>query len=82
MAREIEASEAQARLLELLDEVEHGEVIIITREGRSIARLDSDRSARQREIDAAVAEIRAAQKKAGRITVEEILSARDEGRRF
>lgn len=80
--REIDAADAQARLPRLLDEVERGQTIVITRRGRRIARLVSDRPARQADIDAAVAEIRAAQKKAGRITVEEILSARDEGRRF
>jgi prevent-host-death family protein len=80
--REIDAADAQAQLPRLLDEVELGETIVITRHGRPVARLVSDRAARQADIRAAVAEIRAARKKAGRITVEEILSARDEGRRF
>jgi prevent-host-death family protein len=80
--REIVAFDAQANLPQLLDEAERGETIIITRDGRRIARLVSDRAARQVEISAAIAEIRAAGKTAGPITVEELLSARDEDRRF
>ncbi|HZT31541.1 MAG TPA: type II toxin-antitoxin system prevent-host-death family antitoxin [Bryobacteraceae bacterium] len=37
--REIQASDAKARLPQLLDDVERGETLIITRHGRAIARL-------------------------------------------
>ena len=37
--REVGAFEAKNKLAELLDRVEHGEEIIITRRGRPIARL-------------------------------------------
>ena len=37
--REIQASEAKTHLPQLLDEIERGESIIITRHGRRIARL-------------------------------------------
>ena len=37
--REIQASEAKARLPALLDEVERGETLIITRHGKHIARI-------------------------------------------
>ena len=37
--REIQASEAKTHLPQLLDEIERGESIIITRHGRAIARL-------------------------------------------
>lgn len=79
--REIQASEAKARLAELLDDVERGETVIITRHGRPIARLAPEASRRQAEIDAAIASIMALRQETGRMTVEEILSARDEGRR-
>lgn len=79
--REIQASEAKARLAELLDDVERGETVIITRHGRPIARLEPEASRRQAEIDAAIVAIMALRKKTGRMTVDEILSARDEGRR-
>ncbi len=39
MARKITATNAKARLLALLDEVEQGEEVEITRHGRTVARL-------------------------------------------
>jgi prevent-host-death family protein len=79
--REIQASEAKARLAELLDDVERGEVIVITRHGRAIARLEPEAARRQAEITDSLASIKALRQQTGRVTVEEILSARDEGRR-
>ena len=37
--REIQASEAKTHLPQLLDDIERGETVIITRHGRPIARL-------------------------------------------
>ena len=37
--REIHASEAKTHLPQILDQVERGETVIITRHGRAIARL-------------------------------------------
>jgi prevent-host-death family protein len=79
--REVEASEAQAHLSQLLNDVEQGETIVITRHGRPLARLVADVTARRADAAAAVAEIKALRKGSGRITVEELLSARDEGRK-
>jgi prevent-host-death family protein len=79
--REIQASEAKTHLPRLLDEVERGETLIITRHGRAIARLVPEVEEKRAEIRHAIEEIRAARKGAGKMTVEEILSARDEGRR-
>ena len=39
MATQVTATEAKARILALLDEVEAGEIVEITRRGRTIARL-------------------------------------------
>jgi prevent-host-death family protein len=39
MTRKVTATEAKAKLLALLDEVEHGEEIEITRHGRIVARI-------------------------------------------
>jgi prevent-host-death family protein len=80
--REIQASEAKTHLPRLLDEVERGETLIITRHGRPIARLVPEADRRQEEIDKAIASIRALRKRTGRITVAELLSARDEGRKY
>ncbi|MBL1258533.1 type II toxin-antitoxin system prevent-host-death family antitoxin [Methylocystis sp. Sn-Cys] len=52
--REIQASEAKARLGELLTAVERGETILITRHGRSIARLVPEADVRSGEIERAV----------------------------
>jgi prevent-host-death family protein len=39
MMKQVTATEAKAKLLALLDEVENGEEIVITRHGRTIARI-------------------------------------------
>jgi prevent-host-death family protein len=79
--REIQSSDAKARLLQLLDDVERGETLIITRHGRAIARLVPETDRRQEEVDRAIASIRALRERNKRVTVEELLSARDEGRK-
>ena len=45
MAKTVTATEAKAKILALLDEVESGEEIEITRHGRAVARLVPARSA-------------------------------------
>jgi prevent-host-death family protein len=79
--REVQASEAKTHLPRLLDDVERGETIVITRHGRPVARLVPDEDRRQAEKREAIATIRALRKKMGKITVEELLSMRDEGRK-
>ena len=79
--REIQASEAKTHLPSLLDEVERGETLIITRHGRAIARIVPEVDRRQADVDKAIQGILNCRKRTGNITVEEILSARDEGRR-
>ncbi len=79
--REIQASEAKIHLPQLLDEVERGVTLIITRHGRRIARIVPEVDRRQEEVDKALATISDIRKRTGRITVEELLSARDEGRK-
>lgn len=80
--REMQASEAKAHLPQLLDAVEHGETIIITRHGRAIARIVPEAARRQEEIDKAIESIKALRQRTGRVTLEELLSARHEGHRF
>ena len=79
--REIQASDAKVRLPQLLDDVERGETLIITRHGRRIARIVPEVDRRQDEVDKALAAIFEVRKRTGGITVGELLSARDEGRR-
>lgn len=79
--REIQASAAKTHLLQLLDDVERGDVIVITRHGRAIARLIPEMDRRREEIDQAIASIRALRQRTGKVTVEELLSAGYEGHR-
>lgn len=67
--REIQASEAKVHLPQLLDEVER-------------ARIVTDVDCHQEEIDKALQGIREIRKHTGRVTVAELLSARDEGRKL
>ena len=80
MAREVQASEAKTHLPRLLDEVERGETIIITRHGRRIARIVPER--KQEEIDAAIADMKELGKQTGKATVQEILSLIRDGRKY
>lgn len=79
--RLIQASEAKTHLPRLLDEVERGETLVITRHGRAIARIVPESGQRREEIGRAIADITALRRKAGRATTPEILAARDEGRK-
>jgi prevent-host-death family protein len=80
--RAIQASEAKTHLPQLLDDVERGETLIITRHGRAIARIVPEVDRRQAETDQAIENIRQLRLRTGRVPVEELLSARDEGRRY
>lgn len=79
--REIQASEAKTHLPQLLDEVERGATLIITRHGHRIARIVPEFDWRQDKIDKALGAIRDLRKRTGSISVAELLSARDEGRK-
>jgi prevent-host-death family protein len=86
MLREVQASEAKTHLPQLLDEVERGATIVITRHGRRIARLVPEAQRRQQEIDAALDNIkklgRQIREETGGATVEEILAWRHEGHKY
>jgi prevent-host-death family protein len=79
--KQIQASMAKARLAELLDQVERGESVIITRHGKRIARLVPDEGSNRRDVRRAIAEIKSLRKRVKPVTVQEILEWRDEGRR-
>ena len=81
--REIQVTEAKARLAELLHVVEHGETVAITRHGKPVAHLvpapTQDRANRERAVE------RFRQRRAGwervAFSTEEILAARHEDHR-
>jgi prevent-host-death family protein len=78
------AFEAKTKLSELLDMVERGEEVTITRRGEPVARLvpvrAADEQARLRTLISEIKETRAASG-LSRTTVDEILEWRKEGRR-
>jgi prevent-host-death family protein len=82
--RQIQSSEAKAKFSELLDAVEAGETIVISRHGKPVARIvpdDGAQATQGRRAVEALRRFRALQAYTGPITVEEILSMRDEGRK-
>ena len=80
--KHIQASEAKAKFSELLDQVERGETIVITRHGKVIARLTPPEAGNADKVRNAVRELKELRKDVKSATVEEILAWRDEGRRF
>jgi prevent-host-death family protein len=80
--RQIQASEAKTKFLQLLDDVERGDTLIITRHGKPIARLVPEQERRQAEIEWALKQIKKLRSRQERVTIAEILSARDEGRKY
>jgi prevent-host-death family protein len=80
--REVQASAAKTHLPQLLDDVERGETIVITRHGRAIARIVPEAHRRQEEINSAIESIKSLRKRTGKIALDELLSARHEGHRY
>jgi prevent-host-death family protein len=79
---EVAASEAKARLSELLDLVEQGDSIVITRHGKPVAELGGTAEARlerKNKIIEGFTELRARIKP---VPLDEILAARHEGRKY
>jgi prevent-host-death family protein len=81
--KQVGAFEAKNKLSALLDLVERGEEVVITRHGKEVARLvPPKRRHSVEEARAAMERLRARAKARGlKISVEEILEMRDEGRR-
>lgn len=72
--REIQAADSRIHLPRLLDQVEHGETMVITRHGRPIVRLVPDVDRRREEIDQVIAAMGG---RAGKLPFEERLAALD-----
>jgi prevent-host-death family protein len=76
----IQASEAKTHFLRILDRVERGETVVISRHGRAIARISPEVEIDGARVREAIEGMKALRKRIGTMTLEEILSARDEGR--
>jgi prevent-host-death family protein len=80
--REVQASDAKTHLPQLLDDVERGETIIITRHGRPIARLVPEAERRQAEIRAAIDAIKVLRRTGPKMSAAEIRALINEGRKY
>lgn len=79
--KQIQLSIAKAKLSELLDEVEQGETVIITRHGKPVARLVPDEQLKKERFDRAVERMNELRKHTKPTTIEEIIAWKNEGRR-
>ncbi|MFI0843590.1 type II toxin-antitoxin system prevent-host-death family antitoxin [Mesorhizobium sp. IMUNJ 23232] len=79
----VQAAEAKAKFSALLSDVERGEIVSITRHGKTIARLVPPEADEQERRERAVDRLKAWRKTLPPtgMTVDDILSARDEGRK-
>jgi antitoxin (DNA-binding transcriptional repressor) of toxin-antitoxin stability system len=75
----VKVGEAKTHLSDLLAKVEAGEEVIISRGNEPIAKLSRIR--RENDVDAVIAEIKAARAGRAKTTIEEILAWKEEGRR-
>jgi prevent-host-death family protein len=82
LMREFQASEAKSHLASLLDAVERGETIVITRHGKPIARIVPEADLRQAEINRVIAEIEEFRRTMPSIPLKELVSARHEGHEY
>ena len=78
--RTIQASEAKTKFLNILDDVERGETVVVTRHGKAVARITPEPEVDRERVKRAIEEMRALRRRIGKLSLEEILSARDEGR--
>jgi antitoxin (DNA-binding transcriptional repressor) of toxin-antitoxin stability system len=83
----IQVSEAERDFRRVMDQVERGETVVITRDGQPIMRMSPDSGTvekseiDQRSVDEAMASILEIRKRTMPVSLEELFSARDEGRR-
>jgi prevent-host-death family protein len=77
----IQASQAKTNFLRILDDVERGQTVVITRHGKPVARISPEGGIDKERYRQAKASILAIRQRTKPVSIEEILSARDEGRR-
>jgi prevent-host-death family protein len=78
--RTIQAAEAKTQFLRILDDVEQGESVIVTRHGRKVARIVPEADAEQDRVSKAMQSILEIRKRTKPVSLEEILEMRDQGR--
>jgi prevent-host-death family protein len=79
---EYQASEAKAKFAELLNEVERGRTVRITRRGKTIARVVPEAEVRKAEVAQALNELRAIVDGFGKAPLDEVLATIHEGHKY
>ena len=79
---QVQASDAKTHLPSLLDKVEHGETIIITRHGKPIARLVPDPEQRKTDFAKSMEILKELRKRVKPVTREEIMAWKHEGHKY
>ncbi len=79
---EYQASDAKAKWAELLDEVERGRTVRITRHGRTIARVVPEAAVRAAEVAEAIKDLKALSQTFGKAPLDEVLASRREGLKY
>lgn len=79
--RSVGAYEAKTHLPRLLKEVEKGESFVITNRGVPVAKLVPAMSEKSEDLEAMVERMRRARASLPKVTHQEILEMRDEGRK-
>ena len=75
-----QASEAKTHFLRILDDVERGQCVVVTRHGKEVALISPKAQIDQERVQRAVNSILEIRKRTKPVSLQEILSARDEGR--
>jgi prevent-host-death family protein len=80
--RTIQASEAKTHFLRILDDVEQGQTVTITRHGKTVARIvpESEEKAYAEQVRQAMEAIREIRKRVKPISIAQIIADKDEGR--
>jgi prevent-host-death family protein len=78
--KSVKSSDAKARFSELLDDVERGDTIVITRHGKVIARMIPDQDAQRQRAHDAIEGILALRKQTKPVSIDEIIAWKNEGR--
>jgi prevent-host-death family protein len=80
--RHIQASEVKTHFLKLLDDVENGESIVVTRRGKIVAHIIPGEDERRMAVKKAVERIKELRKSARPASIQEILAWRHEGHKY
>jgi antitoxin (DNA-binding transcriptional repressor) of toxin-antitoxin stability system len=80
--KDVDASEAEQLLDQLLDEVVWGETVRIMRDGKPMARLTPEADARRAEANEAIKALRALREQLGKAPLDEVLATIHEGHKY